>query len=74
MDSITQFAVLAVATLIAAATAFAMAWVFLRGAFRLMQPAAVRPSVSASTKQASPVGLELVRGSRVAAQHFALHR
>jgi hypothetical protein len=74
MDSITQFAVLTVATLIAAATAFAMAWVFLRGAFRLMRRATVRPSASASSTQASPVGLELVRGSRAAVQHFALHR
>ena len=74
MDSITQLAVLTAATVIAASSAFAMAWLFLRGAFRLMQPAAVRSSASVRAEQARSVGAELVRGSRAAARHFVLHR
>ena len=66
MDSITQLAVLTAATVIAASSAFAMAWLFLRGAFRLMQPAAVRSSAS--------VRAELVPGTRAAARIFLLHR
>ena len=74
MDSITQLAVLTVATVIAVASAFAMAWVFLHGAFRLMQPAAIRTSASVRGEQARSVGAELVRGSRAAARHFLLDR
>jgi len=74
MDSITQIAVLTLATVIAAASAFAMAWLFLRGAFRLLQPAAVRTSRSAAGKQAHTVRAELVPGTRAAARHFLLHR
>ena len=62
MEPITQFAILAVATVIAAGAAFAMAWAFLLGAFRLMQPAAARP--------ARPVRLHLVQGTRAAARAF----
>jgi len=60
MDAMTQVGILAVATVVAAGTAFGMAWVFLHGAFRLMQPAG-RP--------ARP-RLELVRGTRAAARAF----
>ena len=74
MDSISQLAVLTVATAIAAASAFAMAWVFLRGAFRLMPPAAVKTSASVRGEQARSAGAELVPGSRAAARHFVLHR
>ena len=39
MEPMAQFAVLTVATVVATAAALAMAWAFLLGAFRLMQPA-----------------------------------
>lgn len=62
MEPIAQFAVLVVATAIAAVAAFAMAWTFLLGAFRLMQPAGARP--------VRPVRLPLVQGTRAAARAF----
>lgn len=62
MEPITQFAVLAVATAIAAVAAFGMAWAFLLGAFRLMQPAGAQP--------ARPVRLPFVEGTRAAARAF----
>ena len=62
MEPVTHFAVLAVATAIAAAAAFGMVWAFLLGAFRLMQPAGARP--------VRPVRLQLVRGTRAAARAF----
>lgn len=65
MEPVTQFAVLAMATVIAAGTAFGMAWAFLRGAFLLMQPAG-RP--------ARPVRLHLGPGTRAAVRGFAAHR
>ena len=63
MEPVTQFAVLAVATLFAAATAFGMAWAFLLGAFRLMQPAAARPGRPSPTTR-----LHLVQGTRATAR------
>lgn len=74
MDSITQLAVLAAVAIVAAGSAFAMAWAFLHGAFRLMQPAAVRAVGASQGTQARSAGVELVRGSRAAARHFVLHR
>ena len=62
MEPITQFAVWAVATAISAIAAFGMAWAFLLGAFRLMQPAGARP--------ARPVRLPLVQGTQAAARAF----
>jgi hypothetical protein len=62
MEPITQFAILAVATVVAAGAASALAWAFLLGAFRLMQPAAVRPT--------RPVRLLFVQGTRAAARAF----
>ena len=62
MEPITQFAVLVVATVIAAVAAFGMAWAFLLAAFRLMQPAGARP--------VRPVRLPLVEGARAAARAF----
>ena len=60
MDAMAQVGILAVATVVAAGAAFGMAWAFLQGAFRLMQPAGrpVRPR------------LELVQGTRAAARAF----
>jgi hypothetical protein len=66
MDAIAQFAVLTLTTIFAGVLAFGMAWVFLRGAFHLMQPVTAR--------QAHPVRSDLVQGTRVAARQFALHR
>ena len=64
MDAMAEVAILTVATVFAAGAALAMAWVFLYGALRLMQPA-VRP--------ARPQ-LELVQGTRAVVRGFALHR
>jgi len=62
MDAMAQLGILAAATVFAAGAALGMAWAFLQGAFRLMQPAgAARP--------ARP-RLELVRGTRAAARAF----
>jgi hypothetical protein len=66
MEPITQLAVLAVATAIAAVAAFGMAWAFLLGAFRLMRPVGARP--------VRPVRLQLVQGTRAAARAFARDR
>jgi hypothetical protein len=63
MNSMTQFAILVAATGVAGATAFGLAWAFLLGAFRLMQPATVRT-------QARPVRLDLVEGTRAAARQL----
>jgi hypothetical protein len=43
MDALAQILILSLATVVAAGVAAGMVWVFLSGAFRLMQPAAVRP-------------------------------
>jgi hypothetical protein len=60
MDAITQFAILTITTIIAGALALAMAWSFLCGAFRLMQPAAAdRPR---------GVRSELMQGTRSSAR------
>jgi len=64
MDGLAQVGILTVATLFAGAAAFGMAWAFLCGAFRLMQPAAVR--------MARPTRLELVNGR--AARQFVAQR
>jgi len=37
MEAVAQVAILAAATVLAAGMAFAMAWAFLRGAFRLLK-------------------------------------
>jgi len=58
MNAMAQMAILTAATILAVGAAFGMAWAFLHGAFRLMQPAAVRPR------------LELVQGTRAAARAF----
>lgn len=63
MNTVAQLAVLAAATVVAAGAAFGMAWAFLQGAFRLMQPAAAR-----SAQRPRP---ELVRGTRAVARGFA---
>jgi hypothetical protein len=60
MEAMAQVGILAAATVLAVGAAFGMAWAFLHGAFRLMQPAA-RPSRPR---------LELVRGTRAAARAF----
>jgi hypothetical protein len=61
MDAMAQMAILTAATILAAGAAFGMAWAFLHGAFRLMQPAAARPVRPR---------LELVQGTRAAARAF----
>jgi hypothetical protein len=64
MDALAQVGILTVATVFAGAAAFGMAWAFLCGAFRLMEPAAVRV--------ARPMRLELVNGA--AARQFVAQR
>jgi hypothetical protein len=63
-----QFAVLTLTTIFAGALAVGMAWAFLQGAFRLMQPAA------RSAEGPHAVRLELVHATRASARQFALHR
>jgi hypothetical protein len=63
MDTMAEVAILGGATVLAAGAAFGMAWAFLQGAFRLMQPAAARP--------AQRPRLEIVRGTRAVARGFA---
>jgi hypothetical protein len=66
METLVQFAVLAVATFIATVAAIALTWLFLQTTFHLMQPARVR--------EVRVMRPELVQGTRVVARQFALHR
>ena len=66
MNAMAQLAILTLTTIFAAAAALGMTWLFLRGAFHLMQPAnASRPHSGRS---------ELVQGTRASASQFVLHR
>ena len=69
MDAMAQFAVLTLTTIFAGALAFGMAWAFLEGAFRLMQPAG-----RLAEGRPRAAGLKLVHGTRASARQFALHR
>jgi hypothetical protein len=69
MDLMAQFAVLTLTTIFAGALAFGMAWAFLQGAFRLMQPAG-----RSAEGRPRAVRLELVHGTRASAPQFALRR
>ncbi len=71
MDTMVQLAVLTVATVIAAAAAIALTWLFLQTTFHLMQPAAASRSVTPTTRRIVPARSELVHGTRVAARQFA---
>lgn len=73
MDALAQFAVLTIATIFAGVVAFGMAWAFLRGAFHLMAPAAVRDS-RMGTARPQRFRAELVPGTRAVARQFALDR
>jgi len=73
MDTMVQLAVLTVATVIAAAAAIALTWLFLQTTFHLMQPAAVHNSRSAP-RVSRQFHSDLVPGTRAAARQFALHR
>jgi len=72
MDAMARMGILAAATALAAGAALGMAWAFLLGAFRLMQPAGGRAQVrTASVGQSSArPRLELVQGTRAAARAF----
>ena len=74
MDALAQFAVLTIATIFAGAVAFGLAWAFLRGAFHLMAPAAVRDSRMDTAHGPHRFHAELVPGTRAVARQFALHR
>jgi hypothetical protein len=74
MNSITQFAVLTLTTIFAGTLASAMVWAFLRGAFHLMQPAAVHNSKTSAPRESRQFHSDLVPGTRAAARQFALHR
>jgi len=63
MSSLAQIGILTLVTVIAGAAALGMAWAFLSGAFRLMEPALARP--------ARPVRSDLVHGTRAMARQFA---
>jgi hypothetical protein len=72
MEAMAQVGILAAATVLAAGTALALAWAFLQGAFRLMQPAgASRTLVRAAQRvHTQRPRLELVEGPRAAARAF----
>jgi hypothetical protein len=72
MEAMAQLGILAAATVLAAGAAFAMAWGFLHGAFRLMQPAGVGTQVQKTNLGHASVRprLELVQGTRAAARAF----
>jgi len=74
MDAMAQVAVLTVTTIFAGILAFGMAWAFLRGAFHLMAPAAVRDSRTSAVPGPQQFRGELVPGTRAVARQFALHR
>lgn len=65
MITMLDFAILAIATLLAAAIAAALHWLFLRVAFALMQPA---------TARRVPPRTELARGTAQLARAFATNR
>lgn len=71
MDTMVQFAVLTVASVIAAAAAVALTWVFLQTTLHLMQPAAASRTVARTTRRLVPARSELVHGTRAAARQFA---
>ena len=71
MDTMVQFAVLTVATVIAAAAAVALTWLFLQTTFHLMQPAAASRRATPKGIRIVPARSELVHGTRAAARQFA---
>ena len=74
MDTISRFAILTLTTIFAGAAAFAMAWLFLRGAFHLMQPATARRLEATAASRPHYVRSKLVQGTRASARQLALHR
>jgi len=70
MEAMAQVGILAAATVLAVGTAFLMAWAFLRGAFRLMQPAAASRTLVRTAHRGHTPRLELVEGTRAAARAF----
>jgi hypothetical protein len=74
MDTMAQFAILTLTTIFAAASAFAMAWAFLRGAFHLMQPATASRPKATSRNRSGSTRSDLVEGTRASAQKLLLHR
>ena len=72
MGPMAQVGILAAATVLAAGTALAMAWAFLQGAFRLMQPAgASRIELPPAQKGHTPrPRLRLIEGTRAAVRAF----
>jgi len=74
METMEQLAVLTVITIFAGALGFGMVWAFLRGAFHLMAPAAVRDSRTTAARGPQQFRAELVPGTRAVARQFALHR
>jgi len=71
MEAMAQLGILAAASLVAAAAAFGTAWAFLRGAFRLIEPAAAGGGAAiANPGYPRRPRLELVEGTRAAARAF----
>ena len=62
MIAMAHFAVLVITTILAAAAAVALDWLFLQAMFRLMRPAAA--------KKPTTFRSELVQGTRELARHF----
>jgi len=73
MEAIAEVGILAVATVLAAGAAWGLAWAFLRGAFRLIDPAGASDTGVRTTKPGqAPMRprLELVGGTRAAVRAF----
>jgi hypothetical protein len=62
MSSITQLAILTLTTIFAGTLAFVMVWAFLRGAFHLMQPAAVHNSRTSAPRMSRQFQLRSCAG------------
>jgi hypothetical protein len=69
MEPITQVSVLTAASMLAAAAAFGMNWIFLRAALHLLQPAGATPARRQSASNVLPVHPDLVQATRAVARH-----
>jgi hypothetical protein len=65
---------LTLASIFAGAAAFAMAWLFLRGALHLLQPATASRLEATAAGRPHYVRSGLVQGTRASARQLALHR
>ena len=64
MDTVANFAVLVISTLLAASAAVLLDWILLQAMFRLMRPAATKQTPAPTFRS------ELVHGTRQITRHF----